>query len=73
VDCSSGGLGERTTTKMVRRPESTRVPYAERIRMEAGVPTIAVWTIITRPRLSADAVVRGGRADRGGDRPRGAE
>ncbi len=61
VDCSSGGLGERTTTKMVRRPEGYQVPYAERIRTEASVPTMAVG-LITTPAF-ADAVVRGGRAD----------
>ncbi len=61
VDCSSGGLGERTTTRMVRRPEGYQVPYAERIRAEAGVPTMAVG-LITTPGF-ADAAVRDGRAD----------
>jgi 2,4-dienoyl-CoA reductase-like NADH-dependent reductase (Old Yellow Enzyme family) len=61
VDCSSGGLGERTTTRMVRRPEGYQVPFAERIRREAGVPTIAVG-LITTPAF-AEAVVRDGRAD----------
>lgn len=61
IDCSSGGLGERTTTKMVRRPEGYQVPYAERIRAEAGVPTMAVG-LITTPAF-ADSVVREGRAD----------
>jgi 2,4-dienoyl-CoA reductase-like NADH-dependent reductase (Old Yellow Enzyme family) len=61
VDCSSGGLGERTTTRMIRRPEGYQVPYAERIRIEAGVPTMAVG-LITTPAF-ADTVVREGRAD----------
>ncbi|MFE1598995.1 NADH:flavin oxidoreductase/NADH oxidase [Methylobacterium sp. ID0610] len=61
VDCSSGGLGERTTTRMVRRPEGYQVPYAERIRAESGVPTMAVG-LITTPAF-ADEVVRAGRAD----------
>lgn len=61
VDCSSGGLGERTTTKMVRRTEGYQVPYAERIRIKAGVPTMAVG-LITTPAF-ADSVVREGRAD----------
>ncbi|WP_372623540.1 NADH:flavin oxidoreductase/NADH oxidase [Falsiroseomonas sp.] len=61
VDCSSGGLGERTTTRMIRRPEGYQVPFAERIREAAGVPTIAVG-LITTPAF-ADAVIREGRAD----------
>lgn len=61
IDCSSGGLSERTTTRMVRRPEGYQVPYAERIRQEAGVPTMAVG-LITAPDF-ADAVVRQGQAD----------
>ena len=61
VDCSSGGLGERTTTRMVRRPEGYQVPFAERIRAEAGVATAAVG-LITTPGF-ADSVVREGRAD----------
>ena len=61
VDCSSGGLGERTTTKMVRRPEGYQVSYAERIRAEAGVPTMAVGLITTA--TFAESVVAEGRAD----------
>lgn len=61
VDCSSGGLGERTTTRMIRRPEGYQVPFAERIRREAAVPTIAVG-LITTPSF-ADSVIREGRAD----------
>jgi 2,4-dienoyl-CoA reductase-like NADH-dependent reductase (Old Yellow Enzyme family) len=61
IDCSSGGLGERTTTKMIRRPEGYQVPYAERIRRDAGVATIAVG-LITTPGY-AESVVAEGRAD----------
>jgi 2,4-dienoyl-CoA reductase-like NADH-dependent reductase (Old Yellow Enzyme family) len=61
IDCSSGGLGERTTTRLVRRPEGYQLPYAARIRAEAGIPTIAVG-LITTPAF-ADATVREGRAD----------
>ena len=61
IDCSSGGLGERTTTKMVRREEGYQVPFAERIRREAGVRAIAVGLI--RTPAYADAVIRDGRAD----------
>ncbi len=61
IDCSSGGLGERTTTKMVRRPEGYQVPFAERIRRDADIPTIAVG-LITTPDY-AESVIRDGRAD----------
>lgn len=61
IDCSSGGLGERTTTKMVRRREGYQVPYAERIRAEANIPTMAVG-LITTPAF-ADEVIAKGRAD----------
>ncbi len=61
IDCSSGGLGERTTTRMIRRQEGYQVPFAERIRREAGLPTIAVGLIRT-PEF-AEGVIRDGRAD----------
>lgn len=61
IDCSSGGLGERTTTRMLRRPEGYQVPYADRIRRDAGMPTMAVG-LITNPAF-ADQIVREGRAD----------
>ncbi len=61
VDCSSGGLGERTTTKMIRRAEGYQVPYAERVRAGADISTIAVG-LLTTPAY-ADGVIREGRAD----------
>jgi len=61
VDCSSGGLGERTTTKMIRRPEGYQAGYAAHVRSEAGVKTIAVG-LITTPEF-AEAVIADGRAD----------
>ena len=64
------GSESAPTTKMIRRPEGYQVPYAERIRTEASVPTMAVG-LITTP---AFAEMRGARRPRrsGGDRPRGA-
>jgi 2,4-dienoyl-CoA reductase-like NADH-dependent reductase (Old Yellow Enzyme family) len=58
VDCSSGGLASG-----VRYPVGPgyQVPFAERVRREAGVATGAVG-MITTP-AQADAVVREGRAD----------
>ena len=61
IDCSSGGLGERTTTKLVRRPEGYQTPYAERIRRETGARTMTVG-LITTPAF-AESVVAEGRAD----------
>ena len=61
IDCSSGGLGERTTTKMVRRPEGYQVPYAAEIKRETGGRTMAVG-LITTPEF-AESVVAQGRAD----------
>jgi len=61
IDCSSGGLGERTTTRLIRRPEGYQVPFAARIRAEASVPTMAVG-LVTTPDF-ADTVVREGQAD----------
>jgi 2,4-dienoyl-CoA reductase-like NADH-dependent reductase (Old Yellow Enzyme family) len=57
VDCSSGGA---VPAKIPFGP-GYQVPFAERIRREAGVPTGAVG-LITEPQ-QADAIVRGGQAD----------
>jgi len=58
IDCSSGGNVPR-----VRIPVAPgyQVPFAERIRREAGVATAAVG-MITEPR-QADELIRTGRAD----------
>lgn len=58
VDCSSGGSA--ATAKIPVGP-GYQVPFAERIRREAGIATAAVG-LITDPEL-ADAIVREGRAD----------
>jgi len=61
IDCSSGGLQRRTTTMVVPRYEGYQVPYAEEIKREAGIKTMAVGLI--RDPHYADAVVAEGRAD----------
>ncbi len=61
VDCSSGGLGRRTTTALVRREPGYQVPYAARVRAETGMPTMAVGLI--RTAAHAEAIVADGRAD----------
>ena len=58
VDCSSGGV-----IPGVRIPigPGYQVPFAQRIRSEAGLPTIAVG-MITEP-AQADQIIRTGQAD----------
>jgi 2,4-dienoyl-CoA reductase-like NADH-dependent reductase (Old Yellow Enzyme family) len=58
VDCSSGGA---VAPARVPLSPGYQVPFAERIRREAGVPTGAVGLITAAEQ--ADAIVREGRAD----------
>ncbi len=58
VDCSSGG---NVAAARIPLGPGYQVPFAERIRKEAGVPTGAVG-LITTP-AQADEIVRTGRAD----------
>jgi 2,4-dienoyl-CoA reductase-like NADH-dependent reductase (Old Yellow Enzyme family) len=58
VDCSSGG---NVPKAQIPLGSGYQVPFAERIRVEAGVATGAVG-LITTPQ-EADAIVREGRAD----------
>ena len=58
VDCSSGGLVPYARIDAV---PGYQVPFARRIRAEAGIPTAAVG-LISSP-AQADAVVRAGDAD----------
>ena len=58
IDCSSGGLA--VDAKITPGP-AYQVPFAERIRREAGILTGAVG-LITEP-LQADAIIRSGQAD----------
>ena len=62
VDCSSGGLaGHSASTSRDAPGYGFQVPYAEGIRREAGVATMAVG-LITEPGL-AEQVIAEGRAD----------
>jgi 2,4-dienoyl-CoA reductase-like NADH-dependent reductase (Old Yellow Enzyme family) len=61
VDCSSGGLGRRTTTAVVKREPGYQVPYAERVKRETGLQTMAVGLI--REPAHAESIVAEGRAD----------
>ena len=58
IDCSSGGNVPRAAIPL---EPGYQVPFAERIRAEAGIPTGAVG-LITEAR-QADAIVRAGQAD----------
>ena len=58
VDCSSGGAVADATIPLA---PGYQVPFAERIRREAGIPTGAVGLITDA--AQADAIVRGGQAD----------
>lgn len=64
IDCSSGGIGGHSASTAGGggpRGYGFQVPYAERIRREAGVASMAVG-LITEPDL-ANAVIAEGRAD----------
>ncbi len=58
VDCSSGGMHPRAE---VPTAPGYQVPFAERVRSEAGIATAAVG-LITRPH-HAEEIVASGRAD----------
>ena len=61
IDCSAGGIGASATAARVPRWPGFQVPFASRIRQEAGLPTMAVG-LITEAR-QAEAVLAEGHAD----------
>lgn len=62
IDCSSGGnaAAGATASTSLRGP-GFQVPYAERIRREAGIMTMAVGLILDGPQ--AEAILQNGQAD----------
>lgn len=58
IDCSSGGVVPDAKIELGR---GYQVPFAEKIRSEAGIATAAVG-MITEPR-QADEIIRSGKAD----------
>ena len=58
IDCSSGAMTPDATIPV---GPGFQVPFAERIRQEAGIATAAVG-MITEP-SHADEIIRNGRAD----------
>ena len=62
VDCSSGGIaGPATAAAAAPRGLGFQVPFAERIRRESGIATMAVGLIIDP--VQAEAVIAGAKAD----------
>ena len=61
VDCSSGGVIGSATTRTVPRGFGFQVPFAERLRCEAGIATIAVGLIVTG--AQAEQVLQNNQAD----------
>jgi 2,4-dienoyl-CoA reductase-like NADH-dependent reductase (Old Yellow Enzyme family) len=61
VDCSSGGIIGSPTARMVPRGFGFQVPFAEKIRTEADIKTMAVGLIV-EPEF-AEAILKNGQAD----------
>jgi 2,4-dienoyl-CoA reductase-like NADH-dependent reductase (Old Yellow Enzyme family) len=61
VDCSSGGLTEETRALPVPRGLGFQVPFSQRIRAEASVPTQAVGMIVEA--RQAEDILQAGKAD----------
>ncbi len=60
IDCSSGGMGEQSTTETALS-YGYQVDYAQQIRARAGVPTMAVGLIVHADQ--AEEILRSGKAD----------
>src|SRR4030095_11281432 len=61
IDCSSGGISGAATTAQVQRSLGLQLPFAERCRREAHIPTMAVGIILEAEQ--AEAILRNGQAD----------
>jgi 2,4-dienoyl-CoA reductase-like NADH-dependent reductase (Old Yellow Enzyme family) len=61
IDCSSGGLAGSATAAPVPRSLGFQVPYAERVRKEAGVMSMAVGIILEAQQ--AEQILQEGKAD----------
>src|SRR5258708_13551972 len=46
IDCSSGGISGSATAAQVPRGLGFQVPYAERVRKEVGIASMAVGIIL---------------------------
>jgi 2,4-dienoyl-CoA reductase-like NADH-dependent reductase (Old Yellow Enzyme family) len=61
IDCSSGGISGAATAAQVPRSLGFQVPFAERVRKEANIATMAVGIILEAQQ--AENILHGGRAD----------
>jgi 2,4-dienoyl-CoA reductase-like NADH-dependent reductase (Old Yellow Enzyme family) len=61
IDCSSGGISGAATAAQVPRSLGFQVPFAERVRNEADIPTMAVGIILEAEQ--AETILRNGQAD----------
>ena len=61
IDCSSGGIAGSATAARVKRQPGFQVPFAGRVRRDAGLMTQAVG-LITHPR-QAEEILQAGQAD----------
>jgi 2,4-dienoyl-CoA reductase-like NADH-dependent reductase (Old Yellow Enzyme family) len=61
IDCSSGGISGAATAAQVTRSLGFQVPFAERVRKEAGIPTMAVGIILEAQQ--AENILQNGQAD----------
>src|SRR5580704_5837729 len=61
IDCSSGGIAGAATAAQVSRSLGFQVPFAERVRKEADMPTMAVGIILEAEQ--AEAILQKGQAD----------
>jgi len=61
IDCSSGGLFGSATAARIKRTWGFQVPYAERVRREAGIKSMAVGLIVDP--FFAEDILQKGQAD----------
>jgi 2,4-dienoyl-CoA reductase-like NADH-dependent reductase (Old Yellow Enzyme family) len=61
IDCSSGGIAGSATAARVKRTLGFQVPYAQRIRNDSGIQTMAVGLILEAHQ--AEAILQAGQAD----------
>ena len=61
VDCSSGGLLGSATAARIKRNPGFQVPFAERVRREAGIKTMAVGLVLDAHQ--AEQILQNGQAD----------
>jgi len=61
IDCSSGGISGSATAAQVPRGLGFQVPYAERVRNEVGIASMAVGIILEAQQ--AEAILKNGQAD----------